>query len=218
MEHRSILLSIQCGTTSCIRHHVTKSSINILSLICFGRNDFPITSHIPGFVCDGILLLGIHSRKSNLSCSSVSLSSPESLLFSCLFPENITFSDKLSTQISLYLKTSVKFLTIISSAICFIDNIFNSFSGHRAIQEDEIIIYQDRKVEWNSNDLDYISNQIIKDNDHKQSETATTKITNKAKQQRQRSCQRAKLQQQRTHQRATQQRQIPHDRAKQNRQ
>ena len=105
-------------------HDQILSIINILSLICFGRNGFPITSHIPGFVCDGILLLGIHSRKSNLSCSSVSLSSPESLLFSCLFPENITFSDKLFTQVSLYLETSVRFRTIISSAICFIDNIF----------------------------------------------------------------------------------------------
>jgi uncharacterized protein YlbG (UPF0298 family) len=46
---------------------------------------------------------------------------------------------------------------------------FNSISGRRAIKEDGIIIYQDRKVEWNSNDLDYISNQNSNDKYHKQS-------------------------------------------------
>ena len=54
---------------------------------------------------------------------------------------------------------------------------FNSISGRRAIKEDGIIIYQDRKVEWNSNDLDYISIQNSNGKDHKQNETLTIKTT-----------------------------------------
>jgi hypothetical protein len=45
--------------------HVTKSSINILSLICFAWNRLLLTSHISGLVFDVILLWEIHSRKPN---------------------------------------------------------------------------------------------------------------------------------------------------------
>jgi hypothetical protein len=47
------------------------------------------------------------------------------------------------------------------------------FRGRRAIKEDGIIIYQDRKVEWNSNDLDYISNENSNDKYHKQNMKTT---------------------------------------------
>jgi uncharacterized protein YlbG (UPF0298 family) len=99
------------------------------------------------------------------------------LLFSCLFTENITFSDKLFTQVSCTWRPQWDFVQLFRVQYVLLIIYFNSISGRRAIKEDGIIIYQDRKVEWNSNDLDYISNQNSNDKYHKQSETATTKNT-----------------------------------------